>query len=271
MSEGKEDKKNAKGKRFKSERFKIIRRILIILLIISVVYITYYYWNSRKEQKETDELLNTVSVDREVDVSNTENVETERMLEVKKLKEQYPDIVAWMEIEGTNINYPVMQGDDNDFYVNHNYKGEKSIRGSIFLDKAYNWSIPSDNLLLYGHNNSKDGTMFADLLKYKDENFYKEHQVIKFTTPQEDAEYEIIAVFLSRVYYKSETNVYRWYYFIDAENEEKYNEYINYARENSLYYIDKTASPGDQLITLVTCEYSNENGRLAVVAKKITQ
>ena len=190
------------------------------------------------------------------------------MLEVKALKEQYSDIVAWIEIEGTNINYPVMQGTDNDFYVNHDYKGEKSIRGSIFLDKGYDWSIPSNNLLLYGHNNSKDGTMFADLLKYKNEDFYKEHSTIKFTTPEKDEEYEIISVFLSRIYYKSETDVYRWYYFVDAENEEKYNEYIKYIKESSLYNIEETAEYGEQLLTLVTCEYSNENGRLAVVAKK---
>lgn len=257
----------AKGKRFRSEKFKKIKNMLIIFLLISLIYIVYYVWNSKKEQNETDELLNSV----EIDISNQDESVTERMLEVKALKEQYSDIVAWLEIEGTNINYPVMQGTDNDFYVNHDYKGEKSIRGSIFLDKGYNWSIPSNNLLLYGHNNSKDGTMFADLLKYKDENFCKEHSTIKFTTPEEDAEYEIISVFLSRIYYKSETDVYRWYYFIDAENEEKYNEYINYVKENSLYDIEKTAEYGEQIITLVTCEYSTENGRLAVVAKKKIQ
>lgn len=247
---------------------KIIRFFLIILLFTSIMYITYSFWNAKREQKETDELLSTVAVNSEIDTSNNENVLTERMLEVSELQQQYSDVQAWIEIEGTNINYPVMQREDNDFYSNHDYKGEKSKRGSIFLDKAYSWSIPSSNLLIYGHNNSKDGTMFADLLKYKKEEFYKEHPIIKFTTSKEDSEYEIIAVFTSRIYYKSEKDLYRWYYFINAENEEEYSEYVNYVKQESLYDTGKTAKYGEQLITLITCEYSAEDGRLAVVARK---
>lgn len=190
------------------------------------------------------------------------------MKQVKELQSQYPEIKAWIEIADTNINYPVMQGEDNDFYMNHDYKKEYSIRGSIFLDKDYDWSIPSTNLMMYGHNNSKDGTMFADLLKYKEKSFYESHPIIKFTTPEEDAEYEIISTFISRIYYKSEKDVYRWYYFIDAGNEAKYNEYVDNAKKSALYDTGKTAKYGDQLITLVTCEYSYEDGRLAVVARK---
>jgi len=242
---------------------KIIRFFLIIFLVASIMYITYSFWNSKIEQKETDELLNTVIVS-----SEAESVETQRIIEVKALQEQYPDVKAWIEIEGTNINYPVMQKEDNDFYGNHDYKGEQSKRGSIFLDKSYDWSIPSSNLLIYGHNNSKDGTMFADLLKYKDEKFYKEHPIIRFATAKEDSEYEIIAVFKSRIFYKSEKDMYRWYYFINAKNEEEYIEYINFAKRESLYDTGKTASFGEQLITLVTCEYSVEDGRLGVVARK---
>lgn len=217
-----------KGKHFKEEEknyIKIIRIILIILLILSSVYIGIYIWYSNKEQKETDELLNTISVNSNVAEEKQENEipKTEKILKVEKLKEEYPDVVGWIEIEGTNINYPVMQGEDNDFYTNHDYKKQESIRGSIFLDKDYDWSVPYTNLLIYGHNNSKDGTMFADLLKYKDKNFYKEHPTIKFTTPEEDAEYEIICVFLSRVYYKTEQNVFRYYYFLNAENEDHLN------------------------------------------------
>ena len=111
--------------------------------------------------------------------------------------------------------------------------------------------------------------MFEDLVNYKKEEFYKQHPIIKFTTPTEDSEYEIIAVFLSRIYYKSEKNVFRYYYFINAENEEEYNEYITNSKKASLYDTGKTAEYGEQLLTLSTCEYSQEDGRLAVVAKKV--
>ena len=176
--------------------------------------------------------------------------------------------MKWLEIDGTNINYPIMQGEDNDFYMTHDYKKEQSKRGSLFLDKDYDWSIPSSNLLIYGHNNTKDGSMFADLLKYKKKSFYVEHPTIKFTTDTEEADYEIIAAFLSRVYYKSEKNVFRYYYFVNAENEEEYNDYVANSKEASLYNTGKTAKYGDQLITLSTCEYSQEDGRFVVVARK---
>lgn len=111
--------------------------------------------------------------------------------------------------------------------------------------------------------------MFEDLLKYTNEEFYKEHTKIRFTTTTEDAEYEIIAVFKSRVYYKYEKNVFRYYYFINAETEAEYNNYVSSAKQASIYNIDTTAEYGDQLLTLSTCEYSQEDGRFVVVARKI--
>ena len=198
----------------------------------------------------------------------TEQIEpTERMLKVKKLQEENAEIVGWLEISGTKINYPVLQGTDNEYYMTHNYKKQKSKNGSIFLNKDYDWTIPSSNLLIYGHN-SGNGTMFQELLKYVDENFYKKHPIIRFTTAEEDAEYEIISVFKSRVYYKSEENVFRYYYFVNAESEGEYNEFVENAKKASLYDIEATAKYGEQLITLSTCSYHVEDGRFAVVGRK---
>ena len=112
--------------------------------------------------------------------------------------------------------------------------------------------------------------MFQDLLKYENENYYREHPTINFTTINEDSIYEIIAVFKSRVYYKNEKNVFRYYYFINAENEEEYNYYVEESKKTSLYDTEKTASYGEQLLTLSTCEYSQEDGRFVIVAKKVT-
>lgn len=256
-----------KGKRYKKENEnyrKKLRKIFIWLLIISSIYFINYYKESKQQQKETEELVNSITVE-----SNTEkpNVVNENIAKVKSLKMEYPDVVGWLEIEGTNINYPVMQGTDNSYYMTHDYKKEYAKSGSLFLDKDYDWSIPSSNLLIYGHNN-KDGIMFQELLKYKDESFYKQHPTFKFTTPEEDAEYEIISAFLSRVYYKSEKNVFRYYYFVHAENEQQYDDYVLNAKKASLYDTGKTAKYGEQLITLSTCEYSQEDGRFVVVARK---
>ena len=258
MSRGKHVNKEKKQYRVNG------RKILKVIFLVSVICIIFIWFTTKKEQEETHNLLNNITIE-EVEIQEPQ--ETERMLQVRELKEQYSEVVGWIEIPGTNINYPVMQGTDNSYYVKHDYKQEYSSNGAIFLHKDYDWTIPSSNLILYGHNNKND-VMFAQLLKYKDESFYKQYPIIKFTTPEEDAEYEIIAVFLSRIFYKTEENVFRYYKFINAENEAEYNDYVQNAKSASLYDIEATAEYGDQLITLITCEYSQEDGRFVVVGRK---
>ena len=254
---------------------------LILLIILSGIYIIDFFSLKHEVQKESN-LLNTIQIDEyEVSKENIERIahettgeiikkKTERMLKVKKLQEENPDIIGWLEIEGTNVNYPVLQGTDNEYYMTHNYKKEYSRSGSIFLSKDYNWNIPSNNLLIYGHN-LNNGTMFQELLKYKDEDFYKEHPIIRFTTAEEDAKYEIISVFFFFFYYKSEKNVFRYYYFINPDTEEEYNEFVENAKKASLYEIEATANYGDSLITLSTCSYHVKDGRFAVVGRKINK
>lgn len=256
-----------KAKRYKKviKEHKLLVTILIIIIIVCIAYIVKYFLDMRNTNEESD-ILGSV----EVNSDDITDATTERMLQVSELQKQNPDIVGWLEIEGTNINYPVLQGEDNSYYMTHDYKKEESSSGSLFLDKDYDWSIPSSNLLIYGHN-LNNGLMFQELLKYEDESFYKEHPNVRFTTEKDDSEYEIIAAFKSRVYYKSETNVFRYYYFINAENEEEYNDFVNNAKEASLYDTGKTAEYGDQLITLSTCAYHTEDGRFAVVARKKTE
>ena len=260
-----------------------IYTILALLIILSIIYIANNFL-SKKQAKQESQLLDEIEIDEnqveetnkiaeEIEETTQENIDettnqnSERILKVQKLQEENSDIVGWLEIEGTSINYPVLQGTDNEYYMTHNYKKQKSKNGSIFLTKDYDWSIPSSNLLMYGHN-LNNGTMFQELLKYAKEEFYKEHPIIRFTTNKEDAEYEIISVFKSRVYYKTEKNVFRYYFFVNANSEAEYNEFVQNAKKASIYDIDKTAKFGDQLITLSTCSYHVEDGRFAVVGRK---
>ena len=260
-----------------------IYTILALLIILSIIYIANNFL-SKKQAKQESQLLDEIEIDEnqveetnkiteEIEETTQENIQetnnqnSERILKVQKLQEENSDIVGWLEIEGTSINYPVLQGTDNEYYMTHNYKKQKSKNGSIFLTKDYDWSISSSNLLMYGHN-LNNGTMFQELLKYAKEEFYKEHPIIRFTTNKEDAEYEIISVFKSRVYYKTEKNVFRYYFFVNAKTEAEYNEFVQNAKKASLYDIDKTAKFGDQLITLSTCSYHVEDGRFAVVGRK---
>ena len=219
------------------------------------------------EENTGEDAQSNENIESQENEEQGQNVVTERMLKVEKLQAENKDIVGWIEIEDTNINYPVLQGEDNEYYLTHNYKKETSQKGSIFLTKDYDWDLPSTNLLIYGHN-IMNGQMFQNLLKYADEEFYKEHPVIRFTTQNEDKEYEIISAFKSRVFYKSEQNVFRYYDFVNAENEEEYNEFIKNAKDSSLYDIEKTAEYGDKLITLITCSYHTTDGRFVVIGRE---
>ena len=253
----------------------IVLKLLLLILIITIIISSYFMINRYKNHEE-NEALKSFMVDNNV-IENTiiegpeeTNIpKTDRMIKLEALQLENSDIVGWLEISGSNISYPVLQGTDNDFYMTHNYKKEYSSEGSLFLDKDYNWEIPSTNLLIYGHNNRGTNEMFCQLLNYKDESYYKDHKKIRFTTVKEDAEYEIISVFLSRVYYKNEKDVFRYYYFINSNNEDEFNYYIENSKKESLYDTGVSAEYGDQLLTLSTCEFSRQDGRLAVVAKKI--
>lgn len=255
----------AKHKQNSTKKFIIILlSIILICCIILIIKIKFNEYQDNKKQQEVSSVLATI----DIEPTDITSEKTERMLQVEELKKQNSDIVGWLEIDGTNINYPVLQGSDNDYYLTHNYKNEEVAGGSIFLDKDYSFIRPSDNLLIYGHRHKK-GLMFEDLIKYKDETFYKEHPTIRFTSLLNDSEYEIIAAFYSRVYYQNETDVFRYYYFVNADTEEDYNNYVDNCIKSSIYNTGKTAHYEEQLLTLSTCDYSQDNGRFVVVAKQI--
>lgn len=279
---------------------RMIYLILILLIILSSAYIVKSFASKIEATKEKD-LLNSVTVDEvmgneEENISNSEtndqnvgekskedtnkektykqetNQEKQqdslkRIAQIKKLKEEYKNIIGWIEIKDTNISYPVIQGEDNEFYLTHDYKGDKAERGAIFLDSNYDWNISGNNFMIYGHYMLND-EMFTDLTKYVKEDFYKKHPTIRFTTENEDAEYDIIAVFRSKVYNKSDKDVFKYYQFINSESEKEYNNFIKNIKEASLYEIEETAEYGDQLITLTTCSYHTEDGRFVVVGRK---
>lgn len=255
--------KSRHSKKSNNKLKKIVLLLLIVVFVCGIGYTIYYLYNSYKDKKDNTNILDNVIVD---DTPVTEE-KTEKMLQLEELQKENNEIIGWLEIEDTNINLPVCQTTDNDFYLTHNYKKEKSKGGSLFLDKDFDLINGSSNYLIYGHRNTQ-GLMFEDLLKYSKEDFYNNHKTIKFTTNKDDSIYEIISVFYSRVYYKKEKDVFRYYNFVNANNEEEYNDFVNNCKKSSIYDTGVTANYGDQLLTLSTCEYSQEDGRFVVVAKK---
>lgn len=179
------------------------------------------------------------------------------------------DIIGWIRIDGTNINYPIMYTpEDGEYYLHRNIERKEEKRGLPFLDGNTNHLL-SQNYLIYGHN-MRDGTAFHDLLNYTKESFYKEHTIIHFDTLYEDAEYEIIAVFKTQIFYKND-EVFKYYNYKNITDITKYQEYIENIKEKSLYDTGITSSFGEDLLTLSTCSYHVEDGRFVVVARKRTK
>lgn len=180
------------------------------------------------------------------------------------IHEKNNDFVGWLRIDGTNINYPVMQSPDNpNFYLKHSFGKEYSNYGVPYVQENCELGV-SDNAIIYGHN-MDDGSMFADLCKYESEDFYREHKVIQFDTMDGFGEYEVIAVFKT-VAYSNEG--FPYFLFVNAEKPKDFDNFISKCKELALYDTGVTAEYGDKLITLSTCEYSRNNGRMVVVAKK---
>ena len=187
--------------------------------------------------------------------------------EYQNLLIRYKKLIGWVKIDGTNIDYPVMQTTDNEYYLDHNMEQQYDKNGTIFMDKDCDVLKPSTNYIIYGHH-MKSGKMFGQLDLYQNKSYYEEHPYISFDTIYEKGTYQVMYVFRSKVY-KEDEIVFKYYQFIDANGEAEFNSNMREMAEMSLYDTGVTAEFGDQLLTLTTCDYQETDGRFVVVAKKI--
>ena len=182
-----------------------------------------------------------------------------------ELHRENPDLIGWLTISGTRIDYPIMYSpDEPERYLHANFDGDYSFAGLPFMDAACD--PENGNRIIYAHN-MLDGSMFRTLLKYQQKDFWQRNPVISFSTLYEEQEYEVLAAFYDKVYKKSDTN-FKFYQFIDTSDQAGLEEALAYYKEKALYDTGVTARCGDRLVTLVTCAYQTENGRFVVVARK---
>lgn len=186
--------------------------------------------------------------------------------------QNYPDLFGWLKIPGTEIDHPVMQSDDTErgeryYYLHRDYAGRSSEAGSLFVESKSSCFPQDDNTVIYGHNMS-NGRNFGILEKYKDKDFFKDHQVIQYDTVYEAGTYRIAAVLITRILYQEEEG-FRYYRFYNYSTKSQFQECTDFIKENQLYDTDEELQYGDQLLMLSTCEYSRPNGRLVVIARKV--
>ncbi|MDE7178540.1 MAG: class B sortase [Lachnospiraceae bacterium] len=176
------------------------------------------------------------------------------------------DLAGWLSIEDMRIDYPVMQCEDDEYYLHHDFEGKDSKYGCLYVRERADLE-EGTNFIIYGHN-MKDGSMFGDLDFYREEDFYREHTKIAFDTLYKEYTYEIVAVFLSRIYEEND-DAFKYYQFYEAETEEEFHDFYDNIKQMSLYDTGVEAEYGDTFLTLSTCAYHVNNGRLAVVAKRV--
>lgn len=276
---------------------KIVYCAVILALLAVFLYSGYslivYYADSRESEKTYDNLAQML-VDRPTiplpsgsqasDSETPEETQPEQVLitvrnpgtgetvqvlpEFAQLYTMNPDLVGWISIDGTKINYPVVQSslDNANYYLDRNFEKKHSAHGCIYVSEAADVFAPSDNVTIYGHRMG-DHSMFGQLGLYTDKEFWEEHQYIRFDTLQERHLYQIICVFSTTA---TMGEGFAYHSFVDAEDSSNFNAYVWQSQKLSYYDTGITAEFGDKLITLSTCEYTNTHGRLVVVAKRIS-
>ena len=256
--------KAPKAKRKGSLVYDIAIFVLLAIFLVSGGLLVKRYFDDRRTESEFADLQALIEPQAEAGDGEASN-----SARFAALRERNSDFIGWISIEDTPLDFPVMFAPNNkDFYLRHDFYKEYSIYGVPYLDERTTLGAndQSENLVIYGHN-MKTGTIFGCLTNYKEAAYYAEHPRIDFDTVYGDASYEVFAAFSIDV--AADTSfVYNQYIDLD---EEGYNAYVDEVIRRS--DVDSGIRPvyGEQLLTLSTCEYSSENGRYVVVARRIPE
>lgn len=261
--EGKPASRPARKKhRRKSDMVYNIAMILcLVIFLVSGGVLVKRYIDDRQTENEFDNLQ--AMIDNDAPATGEES----NSAKFAALRDQNSDFIGWISIEGTSLDFPVMYAPNNkDFYLRHDFNKEYSVYGVPYLDEKTTLGAndQSENLIVYGHN-MKTGTIFGCLTGYKEADYYAEHPRIQFDTVYGDGTYEVFAAFSIDVV-NDTSFVYNQYVDMD---EATYNEYVEEVISRSDVDTGIRPSYGEQLLTLSTCEYSSDNGRYVVVARKV--
>ncbi len=177
------------------------------------------------------------------------------------------DVKGYLKLDGTQIDFPVVQYQDNDYYLRRNFKGQKSDHGVAFFDYRCDLKDRSDNTIIYGHN-MRDNTMFGTLTKFKDVGYYKQHPTMSMDTVYEDGTYLVFAAFYANASIKSGP-MFDYHNYVNLHSEEEFNDFYNKVMQRSLFKTGVDVKYGDELLTLSTCTYEITEGRFVVMARRL--
>lgn len=258
-------KGDTKGEVFR----KIVFFVSLIVFIVTVADIAFYYLNPLWQQKKLNENVKDYHSSKSVDYYS-DKINPKFLSLYKKNK----DIIGWINISGTNIDYPVMQSKEDEYYLRRGFDKEYSREGSIFASKnsSVKYKKESKNIMLYGHHMVSTGTMFKQLDKYLDLKFYKKHPNITFDSLYRDGEYKIFAVFITNAIKSQDNGNFFDYQKTSFSSDDEFAKWINEARTRSIIKTGVSISKKDEILTLQTCndsfESEDEKARLIIMARR---
>lgn len=238
-----------------------MRTFLIIICAVVFLFSVFQIAQYLLDAKHTEDLYTDIAkiyhkgeMDHRAAGPDGENSPDRNSLEdVRKINS---DVVGWISIPGTKIDYPVVQGEDNDYYLHHDIHGRQNKHGTIFMDHA-NHPGEDRNLVIYGHH-MKDGTMFHDLKRFKKKDFYDRNKSILLNIEGKAVEYEIFSVYIVNA-----SSLHLKVSFPDAS---AYRSYFTEAKAKSMYSSDMVFSEDRTMLTLFTCTYEEKDARLILHA-----
>lgn len=254
--------KGKKAKKPWDAKSKVILAIGIILLVVAGAIGGYILWGYIDAQNKYDDARERAEIDLSVfdDVFNGLKGLADIHVDWNALREVNPDIAAWIVVQGTDINYPVVKGADNDYYLHHSFDGSYSSSGAIFLDCDNKPDLTSDNNIIYGHN-MLDGSMFAQILKFKDQEFLNQNYKVIVVTPTRGY---LLAPAFTYICDGAET-LRQVDFGTQADLQAYIGELMNHAVTTSL--VDTTKI--DKLFSLVTCSYEADDVRTVLCCVQI--
>ena len=184
------------------------------------------------------------------------------MVDLSAYLAQNPDFVAWLRIPGTNVDYPVVQTDNPDYYLNHTFSGKSSVVGTLFSLADADYAAPGRNIAIYGHHLRSSGEkMFTSLMRYKNPDFYEDNKTVMLDSLYRHREYTIFAVMNMKV---GDWEPSRTTFSGDAA----FMAFVNRAKSESLYDTGVEVGTDDHILTLITCDrsYAGKEGRLVILA-----
>ncbi len=246
----------------KINKRKVIRAIGYILIVASLGFFGWEYYLTQQSKAANSELndLNTQIIENMIPIEDQLSDKEKLAISIKRINEEFfginEDYVGWIEIKGTNINYPIVLGNDNDYYLRHNFRRRKIKHGAIFMDYRNKPDYSDHHTVIYGHS-MRDGTMFRVLDKYKNQSFISGHETISIRTLTGYRTYQIFSAYLVDA---TKTGL-----EIPANNRDVQS-LISYYKSQSRYRINTDTSEADHVLTLVSCNYDVDNGRIIVHA-----